>query len=361
MAATRAGSKAKPAKDERTVGVGVIGVGIGRAHLAGYRKSPRAKIVAVCDIDARRAEAAAAEFCVPHVFSDYREMLKLEGLDAVSVCLPNYLHAPVTIDCLRAGKHVLVEKPLAMNAREGERMVQAAAEAKKLLLIALNNRYRGDTGVLKRYIDEGELGRIYFGKCGWVRRGGIPRGWFGVKEQSGGGPLIDLGVHMLDLAWYLMGKPTPRRASGVTYSEIGAKRGPGGGGVGYGGGKFDVEDLAAALVRFEGGQAIQVEVSWATHIERERTFLDLYGTIGGATLEPQIRVFTDKFGSRVDLAPAAPNLSGHEMEMVHFVECVLGRAQPISPGADGLAVQRMLDAIYRSAALGKEVAVAGRV
>jgi len=358
MAARIAKSKGE-AKPEVKVGVGVIGVGIGHAHLGGYRKSPHAKIVAVCDIDARRAEAAAAEFCVPRIFTDYHEMLKLAELDAVSVCLPNYLHAPVTIDCLRAGKHVLVEKPLAMNAREGERMVQAAAAADKLLLIALNNRYRGDTGVLRRYIDQGELGRIYFGKCGWVRRGGIPRGWFGVKAKSGGGPLIDLGVHMLDLAWYLMGRPKPVRASGVTYSEIGAKGGgQGSWGVGHGAGKFDVEDLAVGLVRFAGGQAIQVEVSWATHVERSRSFLDLYGTIGGATLEPQLRIFTDKFGTAVDLAPAAPNVSGHEMEAVHFVECILGRAQPISPGADGLTVQRMLDAIYRSAATGKEVAIA---
>ena len=357
MAAKRAAAGAKPAGE---VGVGVIGVGIGRAHLRGYAQSPDARILAVCDIDHQRARAAAAESSAEHVFTDHREMLKLDKLDAVSVCLPNYLHAVVSIDCLRAGKHVLCEKPLAMDAREGKRMVQAAQESGKLLMIALNNRFRGDTGVLKRFIEAGELGRIYFAKTGWLRRSGIPRGWFGVKEMSGGGPLIDLGVHMLDLAWDLRGKPRPVRAAGVTYSEVGPQeRGQGGYGVGRGGGKFDVEDLAVALVRFEAGEAIQLEVSWASHIEHDRTFLDLYGTEGGASLEPQFRIFTDKHGVHVDLAAGSPKVSGHEMEVIHFVDCIRGRAQPIAPGADGLLVQRMLDAIYRSAATGKEVAITG--
>ncbi|UCH36281.1 MAG: Gfo/Idh/MocA family oxidoreductase [Armatimonadota bacterium] len=343
-------------KTKGQIGVAIIGASIGRAHLSGYRKSPDARIIGVCDLDAARAQAAAAEFGAERVFTDYRELLKLDELDAVSVCLPNYLHASVTIDCLRAGKHVMCEKPLAMNAREGERMVAAAREAKRLLMIALNNRFRGDTGVLKQFIAKGELGRIYFGKTGWLRRSGCPRGWFGVKKMSGGGPLIDLGVHMLDLAWYLMGKPKPVRASGLTYSEIGPSD-KGGYGVGHGAGKFDVEDLAVALVRFENDAAIQLEVSWASHIERDRTFLDIYGTVGGASLEPQLRIFTDKQGVHIDMAPAAPNVSGHEMEAIHFVECIRGRAEPIAPGEDGLTVQRMLDAIYRSGNTGKEVAI----
>jgi len=353
MSPKRMGSK-------KQIGVGVIGLGIGRAHLSGYSKSPTAKILALCDINAERAAAAAQEFGAPHVFADYKEMLRLDGLHAVSVCVPNYLHAQVTVDCLRAGMHVLVEKPLAMNAREGERMVQAARDARRLLMTALNNRFRGDGGVLRRYIEEGELGRIYCAKAGWIRRAGIPRGWFGIQKMSGGGPLIDLGVHMLDLAWYLMGKPAPVRASGVTYSEIGVR---GGGRGGYGEGDasagVDVEDLAVALLRFDGGQSIQLEVSWATHIECDRIFLDLYGTRGGAALEPQLRLFADRHGAHVDMAPSSPKVAGHEMEVLHFLDCILGRAEPIAPGEDGLVVQRMLDAIYRSAKRGKEVAVSG--
>ncbi len=364
MAATRPKGR-KPRSEFETlpggpVGVGVIGLGIGRAHLRGYVKSPDARILAVCDINGERTAAAAQEFGAPQVFSDHKEMLKLDGLEAVSVCLPNYLHAAVTLDCLRAGKHVLVEKPLAMNAREGERMVQAAREARRLLMTALNMRFRGDVGVLRRYVEEGELGRIYCAKAGWLRRSGIPRGWFGIHKMSGGGPLIDLGVHILDLAWYLMGRPAPLRASGVTYSEIGVRGGGRGGyGKGDGGGAFDVEDLALALVRFDGGQSIQLEVSWASHIECDRIFLDLYGTRGGAALEPALRLFTDRHGAHVDMTPASPKVSGHEMEVLHFLDCILGRAELIAPGDDGLVVQRMLDAIYRSAKLGKEVAVGG--
>lgn len=361
MATKSTSKKARGRTKTGAVGVAVIGCGVGRLHLAGYHKLPEARIVAVCDIVKERAEAAAAEVGAAHAIADYHDLLKLEGIDAVSVCVPNHLHEQITVDCLKAGKHVLGEKPLAMNAREGQRMVAAAQRSGKLLMIALCNRFRAEAQYLKGLIAQGELGRMYFGKTGWLRRNGIPRGWFGTMALSGGGPLIDLGVHMLDLTWYLMGKPQPVRASGMTYAEIGSQgKGRGTWGVGFGDDSIcDVEDLAVALVRFADGQTIQLEVSWATHVEKEVQFLSLYGTKGGATIEPAFRIFTELGAAPADIAPAIEPVGLFDAETAHFVDCIQGRAEPIAPGEDGLQVARMLDAIYLSAKQGKEVTIGG--
>jgi len=345
------------ARKAKKVGVAVIGVGIGRAHLHGYAQSPHARIVAVCDIDRERADRVAAEFNVPQVFTDHRKMLRMDGLDAVSVGTPNYLHAPQTIDCLRAGKHVLVEKPPAMNVKEAEAMLRAAKKARRILMIAFSSRYGGEAQVAKRFAEAGDLGRMYWGKAIYLRRSGIPRGWFGVKKMAGGGPMIDLGVHALDLTWWLMGKPKPVAVMGSTYAEIGHKgKGMSAYGLGGGAGKFDVEDLAIGMVKFAGGETINIEVSWATQIDHDVYTFMVCGTEGGMASGP-LRVFKDLRGTQVDLTPRVPNISGHDAECAHFVECIVEGKKPMSPGEDGVAVQKMLDAIYLSAATGREVRI----
>jgi predicted dehydrogenase len=337
----------------------VIGVGIGYLHLQGYAKSPHAEVVAVCDIDKGRAERVASEFGVPHVFTDYKEMLKMDEIDMVSVCVPNYLHAPVTIDCFEAGKHVVCEKPMAMNAAEGAAMVEAAKKANRKLMMAFNNRFRGDTQVLKRFIEAGELGEIYFAKTGWIRRQGIPGmgGWFTTKSMSGGGPLIDIGVHMLDVTMYLMGNPKPVSVVGVTYAKFGPRGlGQGGWGTPVEGGTFDVEDMAAALIRFANGSTVFLEASWASYIQHDMMYSSLLGTEGGADLEP-LRIYKQLQGTQADITPQFPRVSGHEQEILHFVECVKNDTEPISTGEHGLDVMKILDGIYKSAETGEQVAI----
>lgn len=340
------------------VNVGIIGVGgIGNVHLGAYAKCPEAKVVAVCDLIEERTERAAAKYDIPKTFKNYKEMLQLPEIDAISICVPNYLHAPMAIDAFEAGKHVICEKPLCINPKDGEAMVEASKKANKKFMTAFNNRFRGDTQTLKRFIEGGELGDIYFGKTGWIRRKGIPGmgSWFTQKAQAGGGPLIDIGVHVLDLALWLMGNPKAVSVTGSTYAMFGCKgEGMGDWGTSEAGGTCDVEDLACGLIKLDTGATLMLEASWASHIEKDVIFTNLIGTRGGADVDP-FRVYKDMHGACVDITPSFPNLSGHEMEIKHWIDCLVNGTKLISTGEHGLEVVRILNAIYKSAATGKEV------
>jgi len=341
------------------LGIGIIGVGIGHLHIQGYVKCPEAQVLAVCDVNEERARRVAAEFGIPHVFTDYEEMLELDDIDAVSVCTPNYLHAPITIAAFEAGKHIICEKPLAITPEEGEAMVAAGKRAGKLFMTAFNNRFRGDTQVLKKFVEQGELGEIYYAKTGWLRRRGIPGmgGWFTTKSKSGGGPLIDLGVHVLDLTLWLMGNPKAVTVTGSTYAKFGQYgKGMGTWGTAEESGKCDVEDLAAAFIRLNTGATVVLETSWASNVGRDVVYTTLMGTKGGADVDP-LRVYTEMHGALVDVTPSYPNQSGHLMEIKHFVDCIVNGKEPISTGEHGLEVTRILDAIYKSAEQGREIAL----
>jgi predicted dehydrogenase len=349
---------------DKKIKVGVIGVGIGRVHLEGYRKlAPSVEIHSLCDLNLDRAKTVASEFGAEHVYSDYQEMLADPELDAVSVCTPNAVHAEVALAALQASKHVLCEKPMADTLAHAQQIVAAAERSSKIFMMGMNNRFRGDTRVLKAFIDEGQLGEIYFAKCGWTRRNGIPGfgGWFTTKAMSGGGPLIDIGVHVLDLTLYLMGNPVPVSASGSTYAKFGP-RGRGAGGYGYSpergaAEKYDVEDLATGLVKFENGATLFLEASWASYIHKDQFYSTLLGTEGGADLEP-LRIYKDAAGAPVDISPHAPQVGGHEAEVAHFIECIQTNKQPLSTAGQGLHILQILDAIYRSAESGHEIVIA---
>ncbi len=269
----------------------VIGAGIGKFHIEGYQMHPRSEVIAVADLNPQAGEKVATCYGVPRVYLDYKEMLQDPAIDCVSVCVPNALHAPVVVDCLRAGKHVLCEKPLARDAREGAKMIEAAKKSGRKFMIQFNNRYRPEASLLKEYVDKGDLGTVYFARCGWIRRNGIPGwgGWFTSREMAGGGPLIDLAVHMLDLTMWLMGNPEPVTVLASTYSVFGPRMealGPWG--TPNKQGTFDVEDMAVAMIKFAGGQTISLEASWASRCKREWVYSTLMGDKAGASLE---RVF----------------------------------------------------------------------
>lgn len=337
------------------INVGIVGTGIGRHHARGYRSHGKAHIVAVCDIDKVRAEAMAEEYGIPEIYNDYERMLAHAEIDAVSVCSPNALHAPMTIAALEAGKHVFCEKPIATCAEEGRRMVETARRTGKRLMIGFNNRFRADTMHLKECIEQDMLGDIYYAKCGWVRRKGIPGmgGWFTTKKLSGGGPLIDLGVHMLDLTLWLMGNPRPTYVCGSTYAQFGPEM------ARRDGGTFDVEDLAVGLVKLEGGATIVLEASWQSHVPREVIYTQLVGTRGGAEFDP-LRIYTDVNGQPADLTlQPAPRVPAHELEIHHFVDCLLEHREPLATGQHGLDIQLILDALYASSRSGEGVAIEG--
>ena len=345
----------------KKVRIGVIGVGaIGPAHIQGYMAAADAEITAVCDVDRGRAQAAAKEFGISNVYVDHRKMLAADVVDAVSVCTPNNTHMGLSIDALNAKKHVLCEKPIAMDGKEARRMVEAAKRAGRILMTAQSMRYSGNAQFLKRTVESGRLGDIYYAKAAIFRRTGIPRGWFQDKKQSGGGPIVDLGVHMLDVMWWMMGMPKPVLALGATFDHLGtAGQGMGGWGVGYKPGKFSVEDLGVALIRFADGRAVGVEVSWATHTA-DAFFVRLFGTKGGAELFPDLRLFEMAGGTKMDVTPHPPQTDGYAGETEHFVSCILKGQQPLSPGSQSVVIMDMLDAIYKSAATGKAVPVRGK-
>ena len=241
---------------------------------------------------------------------------------------------------------------MAMNAAEAAEMVAAGKKARKILMMGFNNRFRGDSQLLKSFIENGELGDIYYAKTGWIRRKGIPGlgTWFTTKAQAGGGPLIDIGVHVLDLTLWLMGNPRPVSVMGSAYAMFGPKA------AAAVGGTYDVEDLAVGLIKLDNGGTLFLEASWASHIARDVIYTSLMGTEGGAELDP-LQIYKDIHGVPADITPQFQPVSGHEMAVKHFVECVRDGKEPMSTGQHGLDIMNILDAIYESMRIGKGVTI----
>ncbi len=347
----------------KKVKVGIIGAGgISQSHIAGYKALDNVEIYAVCDINEQRAIECSKNHNIKHVFTDFNEMLKLEELDAVSVCTWNNVHAPATIASLKAGKHVLCEKPMAMNAEQALEMEKAAEESGKILMIGFVRRFGNDARILKDFIDNGMMGDIYYAKATYLRRYGCPGGWFGDKSRSGGGPLIDLGVHVIDLVRYLMGKPKVVAVTGATFDKLGARDNlkVKAGYLSADKDKiFNVEDLAVAMIKFDNGSVLNVETSFSLNMKNDLGNIELFGTKSGAKLDPKLEFFSEMNNYLVDVTPAhetALSFNGlFENEIAHFVDCVANGTQCISPAADGVELMKIIDAVYESARTGREV------
>ncbi len=345
----------------RKVRAAVIGTGaIAPVHMNGYVQSPGAELVAVCDVDRGRAKAAAEKYGVPHVFTDYRKLLAADLVDAVSVCTPNNTHMPITIAALKAGKHVLCEKPIAFDGNQARKMVAAARKARRVLMTAQSMRFGAGAQLVKKLADQGRFGELYFGKGMMLRRNGIPRGWFQDVKQSGGGPLIDIGVHVLDFLWWVMGMPKPVSAFGVTFDYVGKKgQGRGDWGVNYAPGKFSVEDFGAGMIRFADGKAISIEVSWAAHTG-DNYFARVLGTKGGAQLNPELVLYETAGGTPLEVRPQPARVDGYVEEVRHFVQCIQRGEKPLVDASQSVVVMDMLKGIYKSAQTGRPVSLAAR-
>lgn len=340
--------------------VGVIGLGIGLKHIEGWREHPDVDVVAIADPDAKRLAKVGDEFSIDARYPDAQTMLEAERLDVVSVCTPNKFHKELTLDALRAGCHVLCEKPMAMNAEEGRAMLTAAQQAGKRLMINFSYRFSAQSRALKAQVDAGLFGDFYFGRTVWHRRRGMPGfgGWFGTKSLAGGGPLIDLGVHRLDLALWLMGYPKPVWVMGSAYDPIARELAT------QSGKTFDVEDLAAALIRFDNGATLALEASWATNIqEADLMETRLLGTKAGLLQKNlnegytfDAHIFMEQNGVQFDmrLNPSGPTARS---AMYDYAEAILSDTPHPAPGEEGLVVMEILDAIYASAASRQPVRV----
>ncbi len=344
----------------KTLRVGVIGLGMGQAHVNGFREHPEVEVVAAADVDEQRLRTIGQKLAIPALYTSAEEMLASEALDVVSVATPNTFHKPLTLLALKAGCHVLCEKPMAMNAAEARAMLQAAKRAGKRLMINFSFRFTPQSWALKKEVDGGFLGKVYFARTVWMRRRGMPGfgGWFGQKALAGGGPLIDLGVHRLDLALWLMGYPKPVWVMGTTGNHIAApiaareKK------------AFDVEDFAAGHVKFEDGSTLEVEASWAGNIrENELMETRILGSKGGLVqrnvgegYEFDAELYFERNGVQYDMKPHAP-VPGVRGAMYHFADSILKGVPNIATAEEGLIVMQLLDAIYESARRGRPVRI----
>jgi predicted dehydrogenase len=358
--AAGAAAPAAQAAGSRKLRVGVIGLGIGRMHIEGWREHASVEVAAIADADAQRLAVVGEHYGIAARFAGADAMLAAGGLDVVSVCTPNKFHKAIALAAFEAGAHVLCEKPMAMNADEGRAMLAASQRAGKRLMINFSYRFSAASRGLKAQVDAGVFGEFYFGRSVWHRRRGMPGfgGWFGTQALAGGGPLIDLGVHRLDLALWLMGYPKPTWVLGSTHDPIAREL------AAQAGKAFDVEDLAAALIRFDNGATLIVEASWAANIqEAELMETRLLGTKAGLLQKNlnegyqfDAHIFSEQHGAQLDThlnPPTAPARSA----MHDFADAILaGRPHP-APGEEGLVVMEILDAIYASARLGEPVRI----
>ena len=346
--------------------VGIIGTGIiGKSHIRRYESMRNdVEIVAIADINEAEAQRVAQENSIPRVFSDYHDLLKIDEIDSVDVCLPNFLHAPVTIDALEAGKHVYCEKPMAKTGVEAQAMYDTAQRVGKKLAVQMGTIFAKESQTAKRLIEEGTLGRVYYVKTSHYRRrgrvyvDGYATPHFVQKEKSGGGTLVDMAIYHMARMVYLLDNPEIETVTASTFQELDMdeKRRQESG--------YNVEELGTGFVRFKGDVTMFVEEAWAAHIdggEGDR----IMGSKGGIKLDP-FTLYTDMSGIDADISlnidayerrmrSLGYAAEGYEGSQQHFVWSVLERVEMIDTAAIGLTVARITEGMYQSAEQRKEV------
>ena len=315
------------------------------AHLPSLRRLPGVEVAAICDNDLSKAQALAARFEVKETFDDIEEVLKYARADAVAICTPNHLHEIHVVSALAAGVHVLCERPLALTVAGVERVLQASEKYGKRVMVGMNHRFRTDVQAVRGFLAGGDLGALHVIRAGWhvFQPSRQMMGWRLRRQEAGGGALLDLGLPLLDLALWLSGWPTPKRVS--------AHRVPGG--------RDAVEDLGSAFVVCENGLSITLDVSWRQMGEGERFWFNVAGPKGSAQIQP-LKIFKESHGNAVDVTPTGASsresqfTQSYRAEWTYFLAVIKGDVNA-PPPRDQLALQRVMDALYRSADEGRDV------
>ncbi|MDA8988842.1 Gfo/Idh/MocA family oxidoreductase [Opitutales bacterium] len=357
--------------------IGIIGAGgMLQYHAPGF-KAGGGEIIAICDMNQEAAKKAAHTYGASHVFGDSQKMLdELPDLDAISIITPNRTHMPLALQALRAGKHVFCEKPPALNAQEVAQMKQAADEAGKTLMFNFNNRARPESYAMRSYIESGQLGTINSAQAKWIRRTGIPGfgGWFTNQAQSGGGPLIDL-LHMIDLALFYMDYPKPTHVLAQTFNNFIQDKGFKGpwGIPDVADGVTDVESAAHGFVRFDTGQVLSFQVSWAEMNKREEVSVTFQGSQAGgmvrrlfgrdgidATALDDCELYFQEHGRSVNRSVVVEECEdmGRIRSAQNFASTLEGKEAPLNTPDQALALMKIIDATYESARSGKPVEIA---
>jgi predicted dehydrogenase len=326
--------------------VGIVGLGwvAQVVHLPILLKFPEAEVVAICDRDRARARLVAEKFGLRNVYTDIDQMLEKQEMQVVIVCTSTDAHKEITLASLKAGKDVLVEKPIARHYAEAAAMAEAAREQKRKLMVGMNHRFRPDTMILKSFIEGKELGKIFAAKAGWLRRRTNDSAWTLKKEKSGGGVCVDLGIVMLDLCLWMLGYPEVKRVSASNYYNK----------------TKQVEDTSLVKLVLKNAAQIDIEVSWSMFLDDDVYYCNVYGSDGSASLNP-LRINKELHGSLVNLAPSKIEPPQHlfkrsyENELRHFLGAVRDLHPVISTAEEAVQRMRIIEAIYKSGRLGKEV------
>ena len=348
----------------KKLNVGIIGAGWpGQQHALAIRAIADVNLYACADLDEARRAAFDKEHSPEKSYGDYHELLQDRHIEAAIICLPNFLHFPASLAALEAGKHVLCEKPPTLNAAEMKVLREEAAKRNLIYYFSRQFRFTPPIRAAKKAIEEGRLGKIYHANAIFVRSRGIPVGvgnWFTEKKRSGGGALIDIGIHALDAVWYLMGTPRPVSISAKVFRNFAHLANVP---------VFDVEDAAYAFIRFENNAVVQLETSWAGNLTddipprkyfgQELVNSTIYGTRGSVRLKP-LTLFEDRLGEivAVPLEATEDEPSGFELQLRNFLAAIRGEAEPVNSADQAVALMEMIDGIYASSELDREVPIA---
>ncbi|NLK07655.1 MAG: Gfo/Idh/MocA family oxidoreductase [Firmicutes bacterium] len=348
-----------------TVNVGIIGVGgiANGKHMPSLEKLPNVRMLAFCDLIEARALKGARDFGVPEakVFTDYRKLLEMPEIDVVHVLTTNDGHAPISIAALEAGKHVMCEKPMAMNTDEARAMVEAARASGRKLTIGYQLRQRPEYQYLKEVCDRGELGRIYFTKAVTTRRRGVPTwGEFLSLEKQGGGPLIDNTTHVLDLLMWLTNNYQPASVMGNTFHELGKTPNAVNLWGSWDPNEFTVEDSACGFLKFQDGMTTMIETAWAINTLRiDEAAIILCGTKAGADMADELKINGERLGRLYEVSPnfevgVVEQDLGY-LEAKQWIDAIVHDRDPLVKPEEALVVTKILDAIYESSHTGKAV------
>ncbi|MBR4881289.1 MAG: Gfo/Idh/MocA family oxidoreductase [Clostridia bacterium] len=352
------------------VRIGIIGCGgiANGKHMPSLKKVAECEMVAFCDIVVEKAEKAAKEYGVEgaKVYADYKELLADETIDVVHVCTPNRSHSFITVDALEAGKHVMCEKPMAINTAEAQKMLDAAKRTGKKLTIGYQNRHRPDSLFMKQEAVDGTFGDIYYAKATAIRRRAVPTwGVFLKEEEQGGGPLIDIGTHALDLTLWMMDNYKPKYCVGTAYHKLNKDAQTGNIWGDWDTETFTVEDSAFGFVVMENGASIVLESSWALNmLDPREAITTICGTKGGADMMDGLRlngirqgrqfVTRPSFsGGGVDFYEGGDNDDPAFREAKLWIDAVINDKTPFVLPEQAFAITQILEGIYTSAKTGE--------
>ena len=338
--------------------VAVVGTGniATAAHFPVYAAMEDVEIVSVADIDFAKAKAVAEKFNVPKAFASVYDLLEGSDPDIVDVCVWPAAHAEVTIAAANAGKNVVCEKPTCDSIENALKMREAVVKNGVNFMLATPLRFGEQATYLRSLVDRGEFGEVFYGKTAYVRQRGIPGGWFSCRKYAGGGPVLDVGVHRIDLAWYLMGCPKPTSITATISNRIGDYRdatSTGWAGASVPDYVFDTEDSGTGFIRFANGASLYFETSWSFN-GPVYNFTQIAGDKGGATYDP-LKIYRSEGAKLVEEAPEIKSRSYYNLELEHFIDCVKNGKTPSADIEQAVMLESILDGIYKSAAAGCEI------